>query len=1519
VNTLSNDGSNCVDSCTNGYQTGQQACDTLSNLCYSLDDGALNSNYETYTYSNGQCVAPTPCSNAEDFGVCQFPASTDPSLSWSNIGSSDTECDSTNIGTQKVRTFNQQATVSQSNDGNCQYDSSARNTYTRTVTSNLDENCTPYLAGTFTASYNSAQSKITVSGNLNGSIYDDDTFITMQIENGEFSYRSAALRTPFVFNPSDTDNYDGKKLSLRLENLINGVTHISNTISNIEIELDRETSCISQEDTCWSLSGTSLSSDSVSRTWNGSSCVTSCTPNYLSANAACASLTNTCYSVSNYETIVTSSSTMVPDSTQCIPQNTCTYTGAFTISIDSVVARVNASLDLMFDNTLTTPNAQFYIVKTANQREVKLYEATNGKYLYINNSKCILSGSSSTFKIFKTGTNKQYHVKNVLGEWWGNLFGTNKQGTFTSSEKTIITTSIEIPDQFLSEYNVDCMFELVSDIGNSDRCLSESCVRTKQIKLKEKPSGDGLTCSNFITRTYGTGFTYDGSFDELNSNDVIEITSDCQTRIRCCTSNDINYKFEAYYNTQFSAVPGSTNEIITKSAYDGYSDNDTFTVTLPQNTGYDDLDYTFTKAQWENNELPDLDITNMGRTWRPNQIKLTKTYGHPDNPSCIPSILDNLPGLGDPIFNNISHTIPIPPCDSTNPNHYTGEYLYLEQNGSFGFTTVSGIESYSNCQNTVDRYKQWNPDNCIPPDNAFQWAGDSNFYDSNYETCEPGLDTCDPNNPNHYTTSAQYLYSSNGDVSPTYSNAYDTCASSIMRHRQWDTTKCESPDGAISNSGQYYDMGLECFEVDADFIDGLLGSGSTKYAVGDEITIDTRTKVKIGGTSSVVLDTQFSHSYVWKVFKKTGSSFGTPIAQWTNNDSSYSIFEQESLTLNTFIDTVDNSDSKHNKTYKIEVSVTRISDGYIPDTKSIQFKYFQYEMDVRSVVNNVSYNNNTNQLTINLKTGPDYELGHWGEDDTRIRFYSSETIINHNKQKKLNKKTLVHGAYVIIFNQVFLSETTLYFELYHEKTNMSTVRTSYDIELCASNYVDGSYLYGDNPFTTSSSIDAYSNCLTSITRYSEFQSNCVIPSNVITENGKNYDPNSGVQCEQPYTLGSIDLIYQVSYNAITQTLNILTSDQTFVSGTTGPSGAKFMIQISDALETFISFPSTSFSAVERATEGLAAWAAAARAAAAQAVPPSRLAMGSSGLATQAMGSSVLESDITPIGTGIHRYSNDLQSLEFQNVELRSTQQVELFMVDSSNNIVSSVDSHNITDKLQQASFGVDIPTDKPSVIGISQDNKTITLKVTQAQRNNWVIYEDTKIKIQLRNDDKYLNLSKISETSNTGITLGTSDMKMSFSNSISSNDYELVLDVTDDYNLDEPATLHFTFYNGTTAIGSYTEVGLPTCGFITQESKSCFPSYNDVKYQPCARDPYTNTWYKAKAGSKYTVVNCLTPSCQGDDCSYDPQSGYTKGFYQQQVNFKKTDNANCYGPETRIGYSESRNRQLLIDHGCPSQ
>lgn len=364
-------------------------------------------------------------------------------------------------------------------------------------------------------------------------------------------------------------------------------------------------------------------------------------------------------------------------------------------------------------------------------------------------------------------------------------------------------------------------------------------------------------------------------------------------------------------------------------------------------------------------------------------------------------------------------------------------------------------------------------------------------------------------------------------------------------------------------------------------------------------------------------------------------------------------------------------------------------------------------------------------------------------------------------------------------------------------------------------------------------------------------------------------------------MGPINGINHVSYNAITQTLNILTSDETFVSGTNGPSGAKFMIKISDVTESFITFPSSSTLSTVHVSMG-------------PLVPP-----------TQAE----LELGTIPVGTVINMYyTNDLQNLVFENVQLRSTQQVELFMVDSNDQIVYSVVNHDITDKLREASFGPDIPTDKPSVIGISQDNKSITLKVTKIQRDNWVIYEDTTIEIKLWNHDNYLDLTNTSETSNTGITLGTSDMKMSFNDSISQDDYELVLDVTDDYNLDEPATLHFTFYNGKTEISPYTEVRLPTCGSVTQNGISCAFEYSNYDHPPCARDNGTSTWYKAEpsAGSKYVFDECLAPIYQ-----------QSVGHYRQQVNFKKEANANCYGPETRTEFNESRNGDLLRAHGCP--
>jgi len=1480
VNTLSNDNSNCVDSCT-GYQTGQQVCDTLSNLCYSLNDnGQLESNYRTYTYSNGQCVAPTPCSNDEDFDVCQFPDinsitswTSNPSdpASWSNLGSN---CQENNADPNIAQTGYLKLTVNvgRSNDGNCRMDNS-RSNYERWTTNLVDhptEKCPVTQSDSSFVEITGFSETVTSNSYSHEFIFNVDidgirSFMTSVniADNTEIMlitniYRMGNGNSQYILVHSDNlqnnDNIqeiytgvasnirqDKTEFSLHSYNIANGdkikmklfveIIRLETVYTFADSpEYTVSEACSSETmGTCWSLSnGNTLTLQPVSKTWNGISCETSCT--YDTASDACASLTNTCYSVTNYETITTSFSGMEPDtnSTQCKPQNTCTYTGSFTISIDSVVARVNGDF-INFSGSSTNSIAQFYIVKTTTMTQVKLYEATTNKYLHIFNNITKLSetSTSSIFSIYRSGEaiNNTYFIKSNDDKFWSTSWTVApKKGRFSSSEsdKVIITTSIPIPDQFLSEYNVDCEFDSAGlSESFTDNCYSESCVRTKQIRLKQKPSGDGLTCSNFITRTYGTGFTYDGSFDELNSNDVIEITSDCQTRIRCCTSNDINYKFEVFgsFGNTIDAselLRWATSITVSESNYDGYDDSYIFTIALATATGYSSgFSYTFTKAQWETNQLPYLDTTFM-TGYIPTQIRLTKTY----NTDCAPSTND--PSLDEPIFKNISHTSPLRLCDSST----TG----------------------------------------------------------------------------HYTTQAQYLYMNGNTVSD--SSEYDTCASSITRHRQWDTEACRPLDDALSNNGQYYDSnGLECFEVDADFINGLLRSGSTKYALGYSNTIDTRTKVKIGGTSSVVLDTQFSHSYVWKVFKNTGSSFGTPIAQWTDqslgfrgfNVNGNTLSRASNVDLNTFIDTVDDEDSKHNKTYKIEVSVTRTSDGYIPDTKSVEFEYFQYQMDVRRVVNNVSYNNNTNQLTINLKTGTNYQSGHWGEAKTQILLYSSSST-----SPQRSKFLITNSSNAIIFNNLLLSQTELYhLELYHEETDISSSREQYDIQPCASNYVQGNYLYRNGE--SAATFDAYSNCLSPlspITRYSEFQSNCVLPPNVITENDKNYDRNSGVQCEPSYTLGPIDDI-EVSYNAITQRLSILYGSS-FVNGTNGPPGAKLMIQISadDVTETFINFPSSSTLSAATQTRRVTH------------AGVTTMAMAPAALATQTAGQMELELSPTHVGTGINRYHiTDLDSLVFENVQLRRTQQVRLFMVNSSNNIVSGVDSHDITDKLRVASFGGQSSFYRPSVINISQNNRRITLQVTKTQRDIWVIYDDTTIEIKLWNDNKYLNLTKTSETSNTGITLGTSDMKMSFSNSTSSNDYELVLDVTDNYNLDYPATLHFTFYNGETAIeGPYTEVGLPTCGYIRKTGISCVLDYSSYSDPPCARDPYTSTWYKAEAssGSKYVVDRCF-------GLTYEDRDKY----YRRQVDFKKDANANCYGPETGTEFSESRNHQLLINHGCP--
>ena len=130
-------------------------------------------------------------------------------------------------------------------------------------------------------------------------------------------------------------------------------------------------------------------------------------------------------------------------------------------------------------------------------------------------------------------------------------------------------------------------------------------------------------------------------------------------------------------------------------------------------------------------------------------------------------------------------------------------------------------------------------------------------------------------------------------------------------------------------------------------------------------------------------------------------------------------------------------------TYKIEVSVTRTSDVYT-NTKFVEFKYFETQMDVERVVDNVSYNNNTTQLTINLKIGSDYELGHWGEDKTQIQLYSSMSDLLPNKQKSLSEKT---SSNAIIFDNLTLTQETIYLRLYHQKTDRHSIRISYPLSL----------------------------------------------------------------------------------------------------------------------------------------------------------------------------------------------------------------------------------------------------------------------------------------------------------------------------------------------------------------------------------------------------------------------------------------------------------------------------------------
>lgn len=157
---------------------------------------------------------------------------------------------------------------------------------------------------------------------------------------------------------------------------------------------------------------------------------------------------------------------------------------------------------------------------------------------------------------------------------------------------------------------------------------------------------------------------------------------------------------------------------------------------------------------------------------------------------------------------------------------------------------------------------------------------------------------------------------------------------------------------------------------------------------------------------------------------------------------------------------------------------------------------------------------------------------------------------------------------------------------------------------------------------------------------------------------KETDKYSSKQAYSVFNLGPFDGIGQVYYNTINQRLQILQNG--FLSETHGPPGAKFMIKISDVIDT------------------------------------------------------VIDTVIYKYSDNIESLVFNIESLVFENVQLRRSQNVELFMVDSSNNIVSGVGSYDITAKLREACFvGY-----KPSVIGISQDNKRITLSVTKRLRDN---------------------------------------------------------------------------------------------------------------------------------------------------------------------------------------------------------
>ena len=296
VNIL--DGNNCVDNCTTGFTTGQQACESKGPItCYSLNDSGQEtsiSNY--YAYSNGLCVIPSGCV-VTSYSNCEFPASNDPTLTWRTTSSNDTECTSNNIGEQKVRTFYQEATVGQSDDGTCIYDSSASNTYTKTISSNLDDFCKPVLGDNFTVTYNSTTKLLTLRNMLDTKansrynehvlfdlkIYDSSNnhigywnswtagFTTRDPRYNEITFNSVTSNDFELNDANGTKGYSFQELSdgMYVKMYLGSSNPVTKTI-----ELDDEGSCTSQTTTCYSVSNNELVvSEPINKVVSGSTCV----------------------------------------------------------------------------------------------------------------------------------------------------------------------------------------------------------------------------------------------------------------------------------------------------------------------------------------------------------------------------------------------------------------------------------------------------------------------------------------------------------------------------------------------------------------------------------------------------------------------------------------------------------------------------------------------------------------------------------------------------------------------------------------------------------------------------------------------------------------------------------------------------------------------------------------------------------------------------------------------------------------------------------------------------------------------------------------------------------------------------------------------------------------------------------------------------------------------------------------------------------------------------------------------